>query len=44
MFPPAFLLLGCVVVVLFWCDASKHFDEAGQKIIDFFKQFTEDDT
>lgn len=43
MFPPAFLLLALVVIILFWCDSSKHFAEIGQKILDFFKQFKEDD-
>lgn len=44
MFPPAFVLLGCVVIILFWCDSSKHFAAMGQKILDFFKQFKEDDS
>lgn len=38
MFPPAFLILIGLAMFLFWCESSTHFDEIGQKIIDFFTQ------
>lgn len=41
MFPPAFLILIGLAMFLFWCESSTHFDEIGQKIIDFFTQFKE---
>lgn len=41
MFPPAFLILIGLAMFLLWCESSTHFDEIGQKIIDFFTQFKE---
>lgn len=41
MFPPAFLIPIGLAMFLLWCESSPHFDEIGQKIIDFFTQFKE---
>ena len=41
MFPPAFLILTGLAAFLFWCESSTHFDEIGQKIINFLNQFKE---
>mgnify|MGYP004537413095 CR=1 FL=1 len=41
MLPPAFLILIVLALFLFWCESSKHFEEIGQKILDFLKFFKE---